>query len=407
MKRKALRLAGMISLLASLICLVLPWQVAAQGIAELPTSFYGDLKLSTGEDAPPGVTVKVMVDGVECDSIITSTAGKYGDPSPGGDLLEIQNIKGRLEIKSSSVIEFFVNGQKAVTHGPGEAKSDPGETIRINLSYTAPPSGGGGGGGGGAPPPTSPSPTPTSSPSPTPTTSPAPVQLNVNVNGSGSTGTILSDGKTVGDIVAVSSDRQVQFRIPAGSTVLSSDGQNPPESISIQSTTYTEDVGENSTLVLAYECQPSGTTFDPPGSLVWHYDANNLPAGITEADLEGDPPAVRIVVKLVDENGNLVEVPCTLDPETNTVTVSVSHFSTFIFVAVRTPATPTTTVTTPAATFPAATSTTPAATPATAPASETPEPDKPSNWGLIIGIVVAAIVVIIILFAVLRRKPAR
>lgn len=109
--------------------------------------------------------------------------------------------------------------------------------------------------------------------------------------------------------------------IPVGTVALDKDGA--PLSI------VTSDVDvslppppERANIIgLAYNFGPAGATFSPAITLEYTYDPAEIPEGVAEEDL---------VLAYYDEAaGEWVELPSTVDPLTNTITASVSHFTTF------------------------------------------------------------------------------
>jgi hypothetical protein len=71
----------------------------------------------------------------------------------------------------------------------------------------------------------------------------------------------------------------------------------------------------------AFDLEPAGATFSPPLTLTYHYDLNKLPAGIAAADLA---PAY-----FDKAAGKWVNLPATIDNVNQTLTISLSHFTTF------------------------------------------------------------------------------
>jgi len=71
---------------------------------------------------------------------------------------------------------------------------------------------------------------------------------------------------------------------------------------------------------LVYDFGPDGATFEEAIILTFTYDPDALPEGVSEEDL--------VIAYFVD--GEWVELDeCVIDTETNTITASVSHFTTF------------------------------------------------------------------------------
>ena len=65
-------------------------------------------------------------------------------------------------------------------------------------------------------------------------------------------------------------------------------------------------------------------------AIIWSYDPDTLPEGVAEEDL-----AIAYYDK---EAGQWVELECVVDTENNTITASVSHFTTFAILAYARPA---------------------------------------------------------------------
>jgi hypothetical protein len=84
---------------------------------------------------------------------------------------------------------------------------------------------------------------------------------------------------------------------------------------------------------LAYDLQPDGSVFNPPLTLVFSYSdtpPSQIPEGVDEKNL---------VLAYWDKiTGKWVELDCTVDPEANTITARVGHFTTFAALAHSSPA---------------------------------------------------------------------
>ena len=86
---------------------------------------------------------------------------------------------------------------------------------------------------------------------------------------------------------------------------------------------------ESHRIGLAYDFGPDGATFDPPAELTFTYDPDDIPADVDEENL---------VVAVWDEDaGEWVDLECTVDPATNTITAKVSHFTVFSVIAYPAP----------------------------------------------------------------------
>jgi len=92
------------------IFLISTWaSVYAQAPPQIPAAYYGTVKLITPSglvDAPAGTVIKAYVKDVECGSITTTEAGKYGGSSGGDPKLIVQG-----DIQSGvDTVTFYVNG---------------------------------------------------------------------------------------------------------------------------------------------------------------------------------------------------------------------------------------------------------------------------------------------------------
>jgi hypothetical protein len=174
--------------------------------------------------------------------------------------------------------------------------------VGADLTISTRQSGGGGGGGGGAS-----------------TT----ITSLANV--------ILDNGMITDTTVAGSYDGRCTLTIPEGTTALTSSG-NPVYGITITEPRMPPPPPEGASFMsLIYEFRPAGATFDPPLILTFKYSESRLPAGVDEADL-----TVGFYNSVTGEWIILEGVH--VDPETNTITALVSHFSAFSVIASTRPA---------------------------------------------------------------------
>jgi hypothetical protein len=77
---------------------------------------------------------------------------------------------------------------------------------------------------------------------------------------------------------------------------------------------------------LTYDLGPDGATFNPPITITFTYDEADIPEGVDEEDL---------VIAFWDEDADewVVLENVTVDPVTNTISASVSHFTAFTVLA--------------------------------------------------------------------------
>ncbi len=92
-------------------------------------------------------------------------------------------------------------------------------------------------------------------------------------------------------------------------------------------------------LILAYEMGPSGVTFNPAITLTMSYTDDQIPAGTRETDL---------YIAWWD-GAQWIKLEGTVDTAANTITVQVTHFTTFALLAPAAPPPPTVNINTPVA----------------------------------------------------------
>ncbi len=78
-------------------------------------------------------------------------------------------------------------------------------------------------------------------------------------------------------------------------------------------------------LGIPYKFQPSWAFFDPSITINWHYNPADILAGIAEKDL--------VIAYYNQASGEWVTLPSVVDTVNNTITASVSHFTTFAILA--------------------------------------------------------------------------
>lgn len=220
--------------------------------------------------------------------------------------------------------------------------------IDISADYIfatlAPPGGGGGGGGFGS-------------------------QL-VGIGLSGTSPFMDGNGRAVTAGQVGTPDGSLSLSIPIGTYVWNAAGAAQPF-LSATPIAEPPQAPPQNSLVLAYELGPTGVTFNPPISLTFNYSDGQVPAGANEADL---------YIAWWD-GAKWVKIEGTVNPAANTVTVQVSHFTTFALLAQQQPS-PTTT---PPPTTPPPTTMPP-------PTTTSPAPDRnATNWPLIGFFLIAAI----------------
>jgi len=221
----------------------------------------------------------------------------------------------------------------------------------------------------------------------------------VSTNIFGETKTYYTEyyGDVYQTIRGTSPDGNLGITIPKYTTALGPNGKRL-ESLSISVNDDPPPPPENTNVIgLPYDFEPNGATFDPPIILTWEYDPDDLPAGVVEGNL---------ILAFYDEvAGEWVELECTVDTDTNTITASVSHFTVFVILGEYTPRSPEpvaseppTVTTDPITIVLTPTPSTPTPSTPTSPEPElsptpvpSPETSSALNWWLIIGLVVGGL----------------
>ena len=160
--------------------------------------------------------------------------------------------------------------------------------------------------------------TPEATPTPTPETEPEPVTSNT-----GEAPLPLDDeGIVETDVIIISEDGISTLVIPAGTAAIDNQGvpQNNHITNELGSPPPTAPPADN--VIAMYEMGPDGTVFDQPVTITMSYDPANLPEGVAEEDL---------IIAFFDEvAGEWVPLDdIVVDTENNTISGTVTHFTTF------------------------------------------------------------------------------
>ena len=269
---------------------------------KLPHAFYGSV-LINGSPASDGAQVSATVnigDIISTQNPVTTVGGSYGIDS---SYLLVQGY----DIPDGATITFYVKGVEA--EGQTDTFEAGGGPDRRDLSVTmvAPPVEVG------------------------PLAPPAP-RIETTLFGIEGLFRISETGEILKTITATSADGMLTITIPKGTIALDKDG-NPLSSLTVDIDPSPPDPPEDANIIgLAYDFGPDGATFAPPITFTWSYDPDALPEDVSEEDL--------VLAYYDEEAGEWVELPCVVDPVTNTITASVSHFTTFAIIAPAAPAPP-------------------------------------------------------------------
>ena len=138
------------------------------------------------------------------------------------------------------------------------------------------------------------------------------------------------DGRFIRDFSTESSNSKVKLSVPENTVGLTAQGE-PLSEININQMDEPPLPPESHNVIgLAYEFGPEGATFNPPITISFTYDPSLIPPGVNEENL---------VIAVWDPSaGEWVELVCTVDPDTNTITAQISHFSILTVMASTRPA---------------------------------------------------------------------
>jgi hypothetical protein len=140
---------------------------------------------------------------------------------------------------------------------------------------------------------------------------------------------ITASGRFIEDFTAESTDGKVEVSIPKNTIGKNRVGQTL-QNITIKEKAAPSAPPANSEIIgQVYDLGPSGATFDPPISLTFTYQESLIPAEAAEENL----------VIATWEDGKWLELEnSTVDPDSNTITAPVSHFTVFTIMAHTAPA---------------------------------------------------------------------
>ncbi|MBA7669163.1 hypothetical protein ES703_77291 [subsurface metagenome] len=252
-------------------------------IPALPHFFYGSVEIN-GSPAPDGTLVSATVGDVSQNPVETA-GGSYGINSP---MLLVQGDG------LSGTITFYVKGVEAEGQtAPFEPGGGPTRRDLLVTIAAPEPDEDGGVGGGGA------------------------MYVETNLFGTETSFRIDETGKVLKSIEATSKDGNLTLTIPKGTIALNTKGKRLKTlEAAIDETPPKPPV--NAHIIVAYDFGPAGATFDPPITLTYVYDPDALP--VDEEDLE---------FAYYEVDGKWVKLDFVVDTEKNTITASISHFTTF------------------------------------------------------------------------------
>ncbi|MFC2003424.1 Ig-like domain-containing protein, partial [Chloroflexota bacterium] len=137
-------------------------------------------------------------------------------------------------------------------------------------------------------------------------------------------------GRFTETVVIMSDDNLCKMRIAKGTIGLMSYGRGLTYISMVKSKAPPSPPTDSSVVGVVYDFRPDRATFEPPIITTITYDPNEIPEGVNENNL--------VIAMWDSATGNWVELDSTVDPDNNTITAPVSHFTAFTIVAFTRPA---------------------------------------------------------------------
>ncbi|GAH63065.1 unnamed protein product, partial [marine sediment metagenome] len=220
----------------------------ANGIPKLPHAFYGSVEIN-GASAPGGTQVSATVNIGEIISTqnpVTTVGDSFGI---GSLYLLVQGY----DIPDGATLTFYVNGVSTSQTDTFVAGGGPTPLALTVTIAPAAPSGNGVGGAGPA------------------------YYGETTIFGIEGRLLIDSEGKILRAIEATSADGKLTITIPKGTIALDKHG-NPLSSLTADIDPSPPDPPEDAHIIgLAYDLGPDGATFDPPITIEYTYDPDEVP----------------------------------------------------------------------------------------------------------------------------------
>lgn len=132
---------------------------------------------------------------------------------------------------------------------------------------------------------------------------------------------VTTEGEFTEDVTVKSETEKGQIKINVNTTAKTADNQTPDDLWLIEMDNTVARVPENKSAVgFPYELGPEGTTFDKPVTITLSYKPENIPAGVSESELE---------IALWDKAAKkwITLSNCTVNTQTKTISAQITHFS--------------------------------------------------------------------------------
>ena len=143
-------------------------------------------------------------------------------------------------------------------------------------------------------------------------------------------GIIAESGRLLEDVEAPSVDIKAKVYIAKGTICKNASGSFL-SSIIIEDLVSPPAAPPNTQIIgKVYDMWPDGATFEPPADLIVRYDESLLPKGFAEKNL--------VIASWDKGKSQWVELESAIDPDANTITAKVSHFTAFTILAHTRPA---------------------------------------------------------------------
>ncbi len=282
-RRRPMKMKAVAFMLLAMLLTLFTIPVYANGDPPLaiPHAFYGTVEVN-GDPAPVGTEVEARGDGVltgvDGNPVVIIADGKYGNLDDPFELkLFVQGY-----IAEGATLTFYVSG---VATGQ-TAEWHSGEVTEVNLTATIE----------------------------------GPLPGTTEVSDIISSAGVFSEA-----VIAESSDSLCQLTIAKDTIGLTGDGEPLSEVKMTRMGAPPAPPAGARVVGSVYDFKPDGATFSPAATLKYTYDPSRIPTGVVENEL--------VLVWWDAGTGKWVETESTVNPEANTITAPVSHFTAFAALA--------------------------------------------------------------------------
>jgi hypothetical protein len=150
---------------------------------------------------------------------------------------------------------------------------------------------------------------------------PAPMPtISFNIGGTNASWNTSSAGVIQQVVNVTSADETINLYIPAGTIALNNESE-PLDELNMSSATVYPAASGDRSIIAAFDFDPDGATFNPGIVVTLSYTHDDIPAGVNESSL--------IVALYNESSGGWEYINGDVDPDANTITFTVHHFTTF------------------------------------------------------------------------------